>query len=42
MTKTFLLSILALCFLAACGVKPGHVKAPDGAHGAYPRVYPAE
>jgi len=38
--KKILICLLAVSVLAACGIKPGNVKPPEGAKGIYPHVYP--
>lgn len=41
MKKTHFLLVPCLFLLAACGVKPGHVSAPDGAEDSgFPHTYP--
>lgn len=34
---------LCICFLSACGVKPGHVDPPAGAKdNNFPKTYPSQ
>lgn len=38
--KKFIVLGLSVVALAACGVKPGNVDAPDGKENKYPHTYP--
>ncbi len=40
MAKKIILCVLIAASLAACGVRPKHLKAPEGSTTVYPQTYP--